>query len=409
MRLFGKSRSKRPKPPAGPPRRRVLFVSHEATRTGAPKIVLNILKHFKAKCDVQCESLLLTGGHLADEFGQHSIVDCFNLPANNVDDIRKKTTRAVLREKNNTPVLAICNSMESRNVAATLADLKIPCVSLVHELPSSYQVEDYEQIFEASKKVVFPAHTVRDAADIKTTLPLGKSLVLPQGLLDPEFGQRLDKDSARNMIRKELGIPANSFIVLGCGTLDLRKGIDHYAAVARRVCAQNQSDTPIHFVWVGEGPRWTHSIHHYVELDLQKSKACNNVHFIGERPDVESYFLGADVFLMSSRVDPFPCVIHEAMASRIPIITFQQSGGAPEAVDNGAGLIVPYADYEQAAAAINMICREPALMTGMTERAYERVQTRYQFEDYAEKLIDLGESVISQNLRHSSFELKRAA
>ena len=397
MRLFG--RSKRIHASHGQSKRRVVFVSHEATRTGAPKIILNILKHFKEACDIQCETVLQSGGHLATEFEEHSIVDCFNVESKNREEIRKRTARVVNREKNNKPVLAICNSMESRQVAAAFSSHGVPCVSLVHELPSSYSEEDYHFVFEASRKVVFPAHAVRDSADAKTPLPPGKSVVLSQGLLDPHFGTGITRDRAYAQIRQELSIPSNAFIVLGCGTLDLRKGIDHYAAIARQVAAANQSNTPIHFVWVGEGPRWCHSIHHYVQLDLKKSKARNLVHFVGERQNVEPYFVGSDAFLMTSRVDPFPCVIHEAMATSLPIITFANSGGTTEAIDNGAGIIVPYADYERAANVIQTLAEQPESANDLRVRALQRVHSRYRFVEYGEKLIDLSESVIGQQLR----------
>jgi glycosyltransferase involved in cell wall biosynthesis len=407
MRLFAKRKDKTP---PTPPQRRVLFVSHEATRTGAPKIILNVLKHFNQTCDIQCETILQSGGHLAKNFGDHSLVDCLNVVPGNQDELQKRVLRAVNREKSNRPILAICNSMESRMVASQLTELGIPCISLVHELPSSYTEEDYHVVFEASRKIVFPAHAVREAADAKTPLPLTKSVVLPQGLLDPNFGQGIAREKAQIQIRTELSIPKDAFIVLGCGTLDLRKGIDHYAAIARRVVQTNRSQTPIHFVWVGEGPRWTHSTYHYVQLDIDKSKARDFIHFIGERENVEPYFAGADAFLMSSRVDPFPCVIHEAMATSLPVITFANSGGASEAVNNGAGIIVPYADYEQAANAIRMLASQPEIATGIRERSLERVHSRYRFEDYAEKLIDLSETVIGQKLRSSHFpKIHRAA
>lgn len=397
MRLF-KKKKKHTTPPAAQ-RRRVLFVSHEATRTGAPKIILNILKHFSEQCDVQCETVLQSGGHLATEFGHYSSVDCLNVPRDNAEELQKRVAKVVAREKGNKPILAVCNSMESRQIAGELSRQGVPCISLVHELPSSYSEEDYHTVFEASRKVVFPVHAVRDAADAKTPLPAGKSVVLSQGLLDPNFGSGITREKAHAQIRKELSIPSNAFIVLGCGTLDLRKGIDHYAAIARQVATTNHSDTPIHFVWVGEGPRWCHSPYHYVQLDIDKSPARDIVHFIGERQSVEPYFVGADAFLMSSRVDPFPCVIHEAMATSLPVITFSNSGGAPEAVDNGAGIIVPYADYQQAANVIRMLAAQPEIANGIRERSLERVHTRYRFDDYAEKLIDLSESVTGQQIR----------
>jgi len=399
MRIFRKS--KKTKQPQGPVRRRVLFVSHEATRTGAPKIILNILKHFSQNCDIQCETILHSGGHLAGEFESYShSLDCLNIPNDQPEEIKKRVSRFLNKEKENAPVLAICNSMESRYIAKEIAGEDVPVIMLVHELPSSYSEEDYQSVYEIAEKVIFPVHHVREAADAKTPVPISKSIVLSQGLLNPDFGKAITRDVAHSQIRNELNIPENSFIVLGCGTLDLRKGIDHYAAIARRVTELNRSSTPIHFVWVGEGPRWTHSTYHYVQVDLDKSRARDHVHFIGERANVEPYFMGADTFLMSSRVDPFPCVIHEAMASSLPVITFDQAGGAPEAIDNGAGFVVPYADYEQTANVIRMLATQPEIASGMRIKSKERVDARYRFEDYGDKIIDLAETILKTEIRY---------
>ncbi len=397
MRLF--RRSKKNRTSKTPPQRRVLFVSHEATLTGAPKIILNILKHFAGTCDIQCETILQTGGDLSTEFEMHSAVDCLNLPKASSPELKKRIGKVVAREKNNVPILAICNSMESRYIAKEIAELDIPVIMLVHELPSSYSEEDYQGVYETAQKVVFPVNAVQEAANEKTPIPNSKSIVLPQGLLDPTFGTGITREVAYSQIRKELQLPENSFIVLGCGSLDLRKGIDHYVNIARRVIANNQSSTPVHFVWVGEGARWTHSPYHYVKLDLEKTPARDHVHFIGPRNNVEPYFVGADAFMMSSRVDPFPCVIHEAMASSLPIITFADSGGACEAIDNGAGFIVPYAHYEQAANVINLLANQPEIAAGIRQKSKERVSERYRFEDYGDKLVDLAEFVTQNQLR----------
>jgi len=397
MRLF--PRSKKNREPQAPPQRRVLFVSHEATRTGAPKIILNILKHFAGNCDIQCETILQAGGDLSNEFEMHSTVDCLDLPKVSSPDLKKRVGKIVSREKNNAPVLAICNSMESRFIAKELAELGIPVMMLVHELPSSYSEEDYQGVYELAHKVVFPVNAVQEAANEKTPIPISKSIVLPQGLLDPKFGTGITREVAYSQIRKELHLPENSFIVLGCGSLDLRKGIDHYVNIARRVIQNNHTTTPVHFVWVGEGARWTHSPYHYVQLDLEKTPARDHVHFIGQRNNVEPYFVGADTFLMSSRVDPFPCVVHEAMASSLPVITFADSGGASEAINNGAGFIVPYANYEQAANVISLLANQPEIAAGVREKSKERVFERYQFEDYGEKLIDLAQSITQTEMR----------
>ena len=395
LRIFGGSRNRE----FTQPRKRMLFVSHEATRTGAPRIILSILKHFHEYCDVQCESILHSGGHLASEFSDISRTTCLNLPRHNSDNLHKKVRRFLLNEKNNLPVMALCNSMESRHISRALSELNIPVISLVHELPSSYKEVDYRPVFDISRKIIFPVKAVRDETDKAFSVPAGKGLVLSQGLLDPEFGTRIERKVAVLQIRKELSLPTDAFIVLGCGTLDLRKGIDHFVGIAKQVVKQNESNTPILFVWVGDGPRWAHSPYHYLQLDLSRSSIQHHVHFIGERENVEPYFVGSDAFLLSSRVDPFPCVIHEAMAAGLPVITFDESGGACEAVADGAGFVVPYGDYKLASNIIRMLVTQPEIASSLREKSLQRVREKYRFSDYADQIVDIVEDLLGIAIR----------
>ncbi len=377
---------------------RLLFVSHEATRTGAPKIVLNLLKHISRQTHVHCETLLHHGGHLAWEFAQHSTVHCLDVPREFSDSLERKMDKIFHHKLGGAPALAICNSMESRFIAHELRRLGMPIVFLIHELPVSYRKEDFETVYRVADRIIFPVQAVRDSVFAKAPFDNDKACVLPQGLLDPNFGKNVDREESRQKICAELTLPADSFIVLGCGTLDLRKGIDHFASIAREVNKLNESSRPFHFVWVGEGPRWMHSPHHYVELDIGRTAANGQVHFIGERQVVDPYFVGADAFLLPSRVDPFPCVIHEAMAAGLPVVAFDQSGGASEALKDGAGVIVPYGEYRSAAEAILTLAAQPLAAERIRRIAKRRVHGEYRFSDYAEKVLAVVEGSLNQKL-----------
>ncbi len=383
---------------------RILFVSHEATRTGAPKIILNVLRHFHEKTGATLQTILHSGGFLAEEFVQYSETDCLNLPRESNDDLSRRVRKLCTRHRDDPPVLAFCNSMESRFIAYELYRLGIPVVFLIHELPSSYEAADYQSVYDCSQKIYFPIEAVRDAAHARLALPAGKVEVLPQGLLDPAFGTRVEPESARYEIRKEIGLPEDSLVVLGCGTLDLRKGIDHFAGVARTLLSRHNIDRPVHFVWLGEGDRWTHSPYHYMMLDVEKTPARGHIHFIGERQDVEPWFLGSDAFLLTSRVDPFPCVVHEALAARLPVITFDQNGGAAAAVSDGAGLVVPFGDYAAASSMIEMLANQPAIADIIRGTGLQRVHTRYRFDHYANRLILAAEGYTRTRLANHELE-----
>ena len=410
LRIFGR-KSSDDQPTSTRPR--VLFVSHEATRTGAPKIILNIVKRAFQTCDIDCETIIHDEGHLTEEFNSYSNVQCLHLPRLRSAELQKRVKSIVRRRRSTHPVVAVCNSMESRFVSEQLCDLGIPVISLLHELPCSYSENDYRLVYEKSSKVVFPVQIVREATHKKLPIPFGKDLIMPQGLLNPHFGNSISREGARQQLRNELSLPQDAFVVLGCGTLDMRKGIDHFAAVAKSVVRRNNYADSIHFVWVGDGPRWPHSTFHYVQIDLRHSKVAAHVHFVGEREHVDSYFKGADMFFLSSRVDPFPCVIHEAMATELPVLAFTESGGANEALSDGAGFLVQYADYEMATHLIMSQFQNPGLARGVTQNALQRVRNEYSFDKYADNIISLAENLAGRKFArrydHSSIAIQRAA
>ena len=58
------------------------------------------------------------------------------------------------------------------------------------------------------------------------------------------------------------------------------------------------------------------------------------------------YFNDFDVFLMTSREDPFPLVCIEVGMLGIPIICFDGATGSQEIINQGGGVVVPYLDTD---------------------------------------------------------------
>jgi glycosyltransferase involved in cell wall biosynthesis len=355
------------------------------------------LEHFKQHYHLNRYTLLHNPGPIYREFGTRSHVTCLNLKRQASWKLDWAIRRFVGQLDRRKPTLVLCNSMESRFMAQALQRYNLPLIYLVHELPSSYSADDYRSVYDLSAKVIFPAEIVRRSADATAPIPAGKDVLLPQGLLDESFGSRFEREAARREIRQEFGLPQDAVVLLGCGTLDMRKGIDHFANLARYWHAQARAPhRPVHFVWIGGGYAGRHSTKHFVDLDLGYSPAKDYVHFVGERDSVEKYFVGGDGFLMTSRVDPFPCVIHEAMAAEIPIIAFDQAGGAPEAIRNDAGFVVPFGDYARVEQIIAQVVNNPAAHDQVRQVAKARVQTEYRFQDYAERVARLATEIVPE-------------
>lgn len=387
----------------------LVVVSHEATLTGAPKIILRLLQEFASLPKVSCRTLLHNGGALVDDFREHSdvyMLDTKRKLVPHVGRMIRKSTRSLDRSK---PTVALVNSAESRFIAKSLQDAGIPIVSLIHELPNSYEPEDFRLIESTSNQIVFPSQFVDKAAHSFVEIPRSKTQIMPQGLLDRDFGTRFERATAKRELASELGISRDAKVVIGCGTIDLRKGVDHFARAAHALIKNHDSQFDTHFIWLGGGPQHKHTPYHYVHMDLLRAGIDDRVHFLGERSNVEPYFMAADAALMMSREDPFPCVVHEAMACGLPMITFADAGGAPEALADGAGIVVPYGDTHQVAAELYRLTHKQDYYDHISQRACDRVRSHYDFRDYAARIAQLLSHEIGTDLGYETGRMRRIA
>ncbi len=59
-------------------------------------------------------------------------------------------------------------------------------------------------------------------------------------------------------------------------------------------------------------------------------------------PDIGLYNAGADLYLLTSREDPFPNVVLEALDTKVPVIGFKNAGGFEDVVTEQTGALVDY-------------------------------------------------------------------
>jgi glycosyltransferase involved in cell wall biosynthesis len=83
----------------------------------------------------------------------------------------------------------------------------------------------------------------------------------------------------------------------------------------------------------------------------------------------------------------------EAMSFGLPVIAFADAGGAPELIEDDAGIVVPHLDVESMAAAIIRLAEEPSVRLKLGKRAREKVTDRFTREAYAESLLALLEGI----------------
>jgi glycosyltransferase involved in cell wall biosynthesis len=106
----------------------------------------------------------------------------------------------------------------------------------------------------------------------------------------------------------------------------------------------------------------------------------------------------ADLFVFPTfyENEAFPLVLLEALQFHLPVIsTFE--GGIPDMIlNNETGLLVESRDPEKLAGKILSLIDDPAQMTGMGNKGYDRFSNNYTLEHFEKNILNTFEDVISK-------------
>jgi glycosyltransferase involved in cell wall biosynthesis len=110
--------------------------------------------------------------------------------------------------------------------------------------------------------------------------------------------------------------------------------------------------------------------------------------------------VAGDVFALTSRSDPYPCVVHEAMAAGMPVVGFKGGGGAAELFSPDAGETVAFGDTEAMAVAIEALVFDDARRLEMGQAARRTIAERGSNEAYFQHIMALAGEVTGLDLEH---------
>lgn len=361
----------------------VLCISHDAARAGAQIYLLEVLKTFCQQADLELFVLLCGGGELRPDFERYAHV--LDLQENG--GVLPHVVDTALGMMGREPAVVLSNTVASSQAAKILAERGLPVVSIVHELPTTIAALGEESIREtvhASREVIIVSNFVRDAIVRQSYgIPEERLRVRYVGVTgwEPENERRED---ARQRILARHGLSEETVLVLGCGSIHHRKGPDLFVQVARDAIHNYGVDQAV-FLWVG-GDQLGPLFRSWCEHDIAAAGLQEKILFTGQMDSAVDYYLAADVFLLTSREDPFPLVNLEAMARGLPVVAFEGAGGASEALTDGAGVVVPYLDTAEMTRALVRLVEAPRYRAEVGEKARARAHEKFRWERFSDEL-----------------------
>lgn len=361
---------------------RILVVGHSAGRAGGEFVALSLVRSLVEDFGCQVTLVLARGGALANEFRRYARVFVIGEDLLGTEATQELFLRLRLVEGFR---YAICNTVVTGRYATWLKSFGYQVTHLVHELSTNIEFlpdEDRHGVCDSPDTLVFPVGFVKSSLLDRYT-PRSRNLVLhPQGI-EPDFERPADRQTIRNRIRAKHALPADARLVIGAGSGELRKGPDLFLQVAHNVLAKT-SDLKTHFVWLGELEA---SLSAWIRHDARTLGLEQNLHLAGVQSDLTDYYLGADIFLMTSREDPLPNVVIESMYAGLPVIAFAEGGGTPELLEDGCGIVVPYLDTEAMATATRHLLDDPEATRNIGKLAAQRIETGFHRADYVDFLL----------------------
>lgn len=335
----------RPAPPPPDASSPVLVISHDAYRAGAQIVLLTLLREWKKAQPFPVRLLIVeasdprTFGALRKDFESQ----CQTLVLSDFKDPEKRTEalEAFLRP---TPRLIYSNTVVNGLMLGQLDWLGRPVITHVHEL--AHAIDRWAPGKIMAETLRCTQHFIAVSDEVAQNLRV-RHRVPDERIttIKPVIELRKPDPAAARQMRQRLGIQDGELAVFGCGTIDWRKGADLFVGIGVQVARKAKN---MRFFWVGGPPELSDGAQKKVNAQgLEK-----RITFLGPRSDARECFAAGDIFLLSSREDPFPLVALEAADAGKPIVCFEESGGMPDFVRNECGLVVPKEDMHAAAVAL---------------------------------------------------------
>ncbi|WP_294250953.1 glycosyltransferase family 4 protein [uncultured Chryseobacterium sp.] len=376
--------------------RKILVISHEASLSGAPILVLNLLKKLKQeKKNFKIDVFLLRPGQLYEDFARNSenkiiVANYYNqsLPfvkrnfrkiqdtlfpkkENREEQIKKITDRLL----KNSYDLIYANTAESLIWTIPFYRKNIPTIVAIHELtfgmestyPKEFILENISNVsmIIAGSNAVAENLINRYGADPKKVTAIHSFV---------EEKLKIEKSSA--VLKKELEIPESAVILGIASSQELRKGTDLVPLLVKKIA--DHTDIDFRFINLG-GSANTGPVK-CSKIDAEKLGVQNRIVYVEHNKFPNDYINIFDVFLLLSREDPFPLVMLTAAKLKKPIVAFDQSGGAVEFLENDHGILSPYLDLDTMATQVISLMEDQKIR----EEYGRKINTRLE-NDYSEK------------------------
>jgi hypothetical protein len=377
-----------------------LFITHDCCIAGAQHSFLRILRWFRAHTAWRIGVLALGDGPLAAEFARLAPFMLWR----DLPDTATQSEAALARVAALTggmPDVIFGNTVVSAKAYELLSGFGKPMITRIAELGSSvdrYATPEVQAVLlRHSTGFVAVSAPVADMLRTRFGVPDDRITVINGAVEDTETTLDSSRRAALPMPPANQDGPENATfladrpILWGCGSISHRKGADLFLCVAETLLARGI--TGFRSFWAGHPED---DLVRGLFLDKERSPARNHVTYLGTVDSPARLMAPGDVFLMTSREDPFPLVSLEAAERGVPTVCFPGTGGIPEFAARGGGMVAPQATAQSMAHCLAPLLADHAVRVAAGKRARATVLQHHTMDQAGPLFAGLFERMAAQ-------------
>lgn len=350
------------------PRRRLLFVSHEMTLSGAP-IQLAYLVIWLREHGWETTVVAPEAGPLADKLSNVDIIYESQLLID--------PSYGALRRLAPQFDAVVANTIATWEAVQACHLEEVPVIWYIHETEVGVELMQLVHMMEPSLSLANALITpTRATAAIYAPLRVGPIEVIPYGIpAVPPLPRVLHEHV--------------SFLLLG--TLEHRKGQDVFLEAIMRLPEEIRAHGRFRLAGRELEPAFCEALH-------EKAARFTNVHLLGPQTHEEAmrHLTQTDVLVCSSRRETMPIVLLEAMSLGKPIIC-SEVGGVNEWLHDGVNaLLVSAENPETLSTAIERLTKDASLRGELGRAGRETFDQNFAIDRCGEQFADVISEVIAR-------------
>ncbi len=334
---------------AFPDNKKLLFFAHEIRPLGASILLNNLASYF---VNNGYKIVVITNPGCEIDMDLVSSLTSEVLVLNLRDD--KDWDQFILSEiAANGVKKCLANTVISGRYIRMIKDQGFYVVTLIHEMAASIRILKAEKLVkdigEYADKIVFPTDKAKEQFEEIASVSLkDKCIILTQGIYNRVEAQTLSRKRAKRFLNESFGIPENSKVLIGIGSINFGKGVDLLIPVLLELQKHNvtySDNTEYHVIWLGNADDT--AFYEWLSVEIHNSGIENYWHWAGFVKDKALYYdimYAADVFVLPSREDTYPSVALDAASIALPIAAFKNSGGGACVAAEQHGFLAKSAD-----------------------------------------------------------------